>query len=588
MTEGPSPATATPEARRFERVATLMRELGSTLELDELLRRAEEGIREHVDYDTFAVLLLDEYGRELSFRFAVGYPAAVVEKWRFGLGQGLVGLAAQTQRILRVGDVLEDPRYIGATPGVRSEMAIPLVVQNRTVGVLDVASHKPDNFTEIHEQLLTFLAGYLANGVENGRLFENVRDQARTLSLLHECSRELASILDRDRLLQRVADLVCRLIDYDLFSVMLWNERTQLLEHTFSLGSSPGFCKKHGFPLGHGVTGTVAALRQPMRVPNVHLNPHYRNCGHGVEVRSELAVPLVFKDALIGVLDLESLRYDAFSERQEQMLSTLASYVAVALENARLYEKVSEDERRLELDLETAREIQKGLLPAAAPKVAGLDLAIAYRPARQLGGDFYDFLPYGPQRLALAVGDVAGKGTPAALLASMAVGVTRGRVVEQASDPAAMLAQINAAMIQHHVDNRFVAMIFAVYDAGARSLVLASAGFPRPFLLRADAIEELALDGVPLGMFSRVEHRQLRVDLHAGDTVVLFSDGISEALDPARDDPGTTHRLGAVLTDLAGRPAAEVAAGVIQATEAFGGSEATADDDRTVVVLRVE
>jgi phosphoserine phosphatase RsbU/P len=584
MNEPRTPTMA--DARLFERLASLVRELGSTLELDELLRRVAEGIREYVDYDTFAVLLLDEFGRELRFRFAEGYPTEVVERWRFGMGQGLVGLAAQTQAILRVADVHDDDRYIGASAGVRSEMAIPLVVQNRTVGVIDVASKKPGNFTEVHEQLLTFLAGHLANGIENARLYENVREQARALSLLHECSRELASILDRDKLLKRVAELVERLIAYDLFSVMLWNEQSQELDHTFSLGSNPGFCKKHGFPLGYGVTGTAAALRQPMRIPNVHLSPYYRNCGHGVEVRSELAVPLVFKDRLIGVLDLESTRYDAFSEQQEQMLSTLASYVAVALENARLYEKVSEGEHRLELDLETAREIQKGLLPSSAPKTPNLELAYAYRPARQLGGDFYDFLPYGKERLAIAVGDVAGKGTPAALLASMAVGVLRGRVVEHPLEPAAMLGEINLALAAHRVDNRYVVLLFAVFDTSDRSLTIASGGFPRPLLVRDGQVEEVHIEGVPLGMFPQVEYQQVRLDLRPRDLVVFASDGVSEALEPAQD--GGERRLPLVLIELATSSAQEIADGLMRAAEQSVDTTRADADDRTIVVLRVE
>ncbi len=357
-----------------EFVAELVEGLGSTLELEELLGRVSADVEKLVDYDTFAVLLLEDLGQELYFHYAAGFPEDVVQKWKFGMGQGLVGTAAKNQQILRVGDVKEDDRYIGAAPQIRAEMAIPLIVKGRTIGVLDVGSQSPVHFTERHERLLTFLAGHLANSIENARLYSSVRNQARTLSLLHESSRELTSILDRDKLLRTVAELVKRLIDYQLFSVMLWNESTQVLEHTFALGFDTGFCKKDGFALGYGVTGNAAALRQPIRVPNVHLNPHYTDCGHGVEVRSELAVPLVFKDRLIGVLDLESVEYNAFTEQHEQMLSTLASYIAIALENARLYEKVSEDERRLESDLETAREMQKGLLPGSVPRIEGFDV----------------------------------------------------------------------------------------------------------------------------------------------------------------------------------------------------------------------
>ncbi len=466
------------------------------------------------------------------------------------------------------------------------DLAYAMLVKGRTIGVLDVGSERPDHFTERHERLLTFLAGHLANSIENARLYSSVRNQARTLSLLHESSRELTSILDRDKLLRTVAVLVKRLIDYQLFSVMLWNESTQVLDHTFALGFDTGFCKKDGFALGYGVTGNAAALRQPIRVPNVHLNPHYTDCGHGVEVRSELAVPLVFKDRLIGVLDLESVEYNAFTEQHEQMLSTLASYIAVALENARLYEKVSEDERRLESDLETARGIQKGLLPASVPRIEGLEVGFGYQPARQLGGDFYDFLPYGPDRLAVAVGDVAGKGTPAALYGSLAVGILRGRVVEKTWEPGEMLGEINRQLERHQIDNRFVAMMFGVVDRSDSSLTLANAGLPRPLLVRDGKVEELQVDGIPLGMFSSVQHKELRLELQPGDVVVMSSDGIYESIGHDREEFGV-RKLQALLIEQADRPASEIADSVLRSAEHYVRETAHESDDRTVVVLKV-
>lgn len=569
-----------------EALARLVEQFRSTLELDEVLENVNRGLRELLDYDTFAVLLLDQLGRELYFRFASGYPEAVVRNWRFGLGQGLVGTAAATRETIRVGDVRDDPRYIGAAPRVRSEIAVPLVVKGRTVGVLDVASEHPGRFLRDAQWLLEFLAGPLATAIENARLYENVRQQARTLTVMHEISRELTAILDRERLLQRLAEMVKRVVDYRLFSVMLWNEETQLLEHSFALGYDAGFTKKGGFPLGYGVTGTVAALRRSMRVPNTHLDPHYVGCGHSLDVRSELAVPLVSKDRLIGVLDLESTEYNAFTKEHEQLLSTLSSYVAVALENARLYERVSEGERRLERDLELAREIQKGLLPDGVPPIAGLDAAAVYRPAQRLGGDFYDFLPYGPERLGFAVGDVAGKGTPAALYAALAVGVLRGHVVEHPCDPEEMLLQMNRQLRSHRLDNRFVAMAFGVYDGPSRSLLLASAGFPRPLHVHDGLVRELPVEGLPLGLLPDVKHHELRLDLAPGDLVVFASDGVHESVN-ARCEEFGARGLASSLAALASGSAREVADGLLASAERYVEDPHVEPDDRTVVVFKV-
>jgi len=567
-------------------LAKLVGDFGSTLDLDQIFANVAEGIRAHVDYDTFAILMLDELGQQLEFRFAVGFPEEVVSNWRFGLGQGIVGTSAQNREVVRVDDVEADERYISATD-IRCELAIPLVVKNRTIGVLDVGRRTEGHFTEGEEQLLRFLARRVANGIENARLYENVRDQASMLSLINEVSRDLTSILDREKLLRRVAELVKRLIDYQVFSVMLWCDEDNILENTFQLAFDERFVQKGGFALGQGITGTAAAQRQPIRVPNVHLNPLYRQCGHDVEVRSELAVPLVFEGRLIGVIDLESTEYNAFSEQHEQMLVTLASYVAVALENARLYERVRDDERRLEEDLDTARQLQVGLLPRAAPQTEGLEIAFAYEPARQLGGDFYDFMHCGGGQFAIAVGDVAGKGAPAALYGALAVGTLRARVAENTCDPAATLFEMNRHLLQPEIDNRFVAMAFGIFNAEKKTIAIANAGFARPTLVRDGKVVEVAVEGVPLGLLPGSTYDERTLQLETGDLVVFASDGITEAQD-TRCEQFSQRKMEALLAGSTGRDAQEVADDLMRASHAFAvGTPVDLHDDRTVVVLKV-
>jgi sigma-B regulation protein RsbU (phosphoserine phosphatase) len=564
----------------------LAEELNSTLEIEEVLHKVAERVKPRVGYDTFAILLLDPLGQHLTFRLAIGFPREVLTQWRFGFGQGIVGIVAQTGRIIRVDDVRGDPRYINAGGDARSELALPLMARNRTIGVLDVTSREPAYFTDCHQKILAFLAGHLANAIENARLYDNLREQARSLSLLHEVGRELTSILELEPLMRKVAEIVKRLVDYQVFSLVLWDEERRVLEQAFSLKCDQRFLAKSDIPLGYGITGTAAAMRQPLRVPNVHIDPRYVRCGHEVEVRSELAVPLVFEDRLIGVIDMESTEYNAFSEQHEQMLATMASYLAIAIENARLYKRVSRDEQRLADDLATAREIQKGLLPDAAPKVRGLEVAFAYEPARTLGGDFYDFLPYGDGRLAIAVGDVAGKATAAALQGSLAIGTLREHVVAHPCDPADMLVHMNHRLQQPRLDSRFVAMAFAVFDSGAGTLTVANAGFPRPHVLRGGRVEEIPVQGLPLGVMPDPRYEQCSLQLGVGDVVVFCSDGLHECLDRSGEEFGI-ERLEARLIELAGAPGFEIAHGLLRATDIHAGAGSEPQDDRTIVVLKV-
>lgn len=558
--------------------------LNASLDLRSGLERLAELLRRSMPFDTFAVLLLDDIGQDLRFHFAVGIDPEVVEHWRFGRGQGIVGTVAATGEPRVADDVRLDPLYISTDDAIRSEAAIPLVTKNRTIGVLDVASAETGFFTAEHLQVLQLIAGHLATAIDNSRLYANLRKQTQTLSALHEASRELTAILDRRELLKRVGEIVRRQIDTSYFNVLLWQEDEQLLRSIYSAG--PGGCGEgYALPLGHGLCGTAAALRQPVRVPNVEIDPRYERCGHA-DVRSELAVPLVFKERLVGVLDLESDRYNAFGEDDERFLATLASYVAIALENAKLYERLRDDEQKLALDLQTARGIQKYLLPKKTPWVPGLQLAVAYKPARHLGGDLYDILSYGEHQTAIVVGDVAGKGTAAALYGSLVIGMLRGYAAESCDDPAVVLRYLNEELGLLEIEHRFVAMTHAVFDRRDRTLTLANAGLPYPYLVRGGEIEEVRASGVPVGGMKEPEYAQVELTLEEGDVVLLASDGIEEQLD-ARHEAFGSDRLREVLSELAGQSARAVADGVLAATDRFLGPGRAASDDRTVVVLKV-
>ncbi len=562
------------------------RDLNAATDFQQGLQQVAERLGQYVHFDTFAVLLLDDHGRELKFEFAVGFPKDVLEHWRFGLGQGIVGTAAQTGESILVHDTAEDTRYIHATDRVRSELALPLVTKRRTIGVLDLGSYEPNSFDREQQRLLSSLADHLASAVENAQLYQNMRRQAQTLSLLHEASREMASILDRGTLLERVAELLRPLIDYDLFSVLLWNETERMLEPRVALFSE-GLPNSDSspLPLGQGICGTAAALRQSIRVPNVELDPRYVSCVENLQVRSELAVPLFFKESLIGVIDLQSLKYDAFTAHDEQFLSTLAASLAIALENARLYEELQTDEARLESDLNAAREIQRQLLPKQSPWMPGIQIAVAYEPARHLAGDFYDFVPYGDGKIALTVADVSGKGTSAALYGSLAVGTIREYARRSQPCPAKMQAALNNKLKQLSIDNRFLAMTFGVLDGGNRTLWLSNSGLPRPYLLRGRSVVNLEATGVPLGLFADQTYEEIRVDLGPGEAVVICSDGIEES--PNHDDEEFGPlRIEDTLRRLAHLPAEEIANGLLEAVRRHSLGEERSDD-RTVLVLKV-
>jgi phosphoserine phosphatase RsbU/P len=412
-------------------------------------------------------------------------------------------------------------------------------------------------------------------------------EQAQSMALLYEISHELTSILDREELLRRIAERVKKLVDYHVFSVMLWNESTQMLESVFSQRYENALPSRFQMPLHQGITGAAAAERRTIRVVDVRLDPRYVSCGEEVEVRSELVVPLLLRDRLVGVLDLESTKPHAFSAEHERLLNILGSYIAVALENSRLFEDARENQTRLLNDLETAREIQRQLLPSGAKEIPGLDVATAYVPARELGGDFYDLLPYGVGRLAIANGDVSGKGTAAALYGSLAIGILRELVHDNEASPSEMLGQLNSRLLAARLDARFIAMQFAVYDAALRELTIANAGGTLPLLIRNREVTEINVAGMPLGLLPEAEYDEVTLSLLTGDVVVFASDGIHESMNKEQEEYGIDRLKELLSTVSSADPGFKVAQRIVKATDDHTGPGRQPHDDRTLLVLRV-
>ena len=420
-----------------------------------------------------------------------------------------------------------------------------------------------------------------------GSVFVTQPTQAQTLSLLYEISHELTSILDREELLRRIAERVKTLVNYDVFTVMLWDEPAQMLESVFAMRYEDTIPSRFQMPLNQGITGAAAAERRTIRVVDVRLDPRYLQYGNDVEVRAELVVPLLRQDRLIGVLDLESTQPHAFTAEHERLLNILGSYIAVALENARLFEQAKETQVRLQSDLDMAREIQRQLLPSGAREIPGLDLATAYIPARELGGDFYDLLPYGVGRLAVVTGDVSGKGTAAALFGSMAIGILRELVHDTDASASKMLHELNVRLLAARLDARFIAMQFGIYDAARRELNVSNAGGTLPLLVRNGEVTEINVTGMPLGLLPEAEFDEQTLSLMPGDVVVFASDGVQESMNKDQEEFGT-DRLKALLSTVAPEdPGYTVAQRIVRATDEHSGAGRMPHDDRTLMILRV-
>jgi sigma-B regulation protein RsbU (phosphoserine phosphatase) len=557
--------------------------VNTTLDLDTTLRRVAELVRKVIDYEIFGILLLNEKTQELYFRFSVGFSPEVADRMRIKVGEGVTGVAAQRREAVLVGDVSADPRYISALPNVRSELAVPLIVKNRVIGVIDIESPLADHFTEEHKSLLTLIGSRMAVGIENARLYTRATRQARTLLLLNEIARELTSILNLDEVLKRVGELLQRLIDYQMFSILLLDPAGEILQHRFSLRFQENIHLKHDIPLGKGVVGFAAQSREAVLVKDVKKDTRYIETNP--ETRSELAVPLIYKDKVIGVLDLEHTRRGFFTEDHQRTITTLAAQIAIAIENARLYEQIARQERRLERDMSLARELQFRLLPQSRPKVAHLDIAAKFSPARAIGGDLYDFINYSQSRTGLVIGDVSGKGAPAAIYAALVSGIIRSHAPIEPG-PAEMLAAVNYSLAERRIEAQFVSVIYALWDDVNRTLQVANSGLPRPVYCHNGKTQLIEATGLPLGLFDDADYEEFTFQASDDDVFVFFSDGILDATNKAGDLFGRT-RLEKIIAEQCVNSAEAMVKAIFKAAAEHARGVETFDD-QTVVAIKVK
>ena len=590
MTEPVTPATAAPPNIR-ELVITLFelgREITSVLNLDQLLQKIPQLIARITKFQAFAVYLLDPRGEELSIAYAVGYPDDVVWTLRVKVGQGLVGTAVAEGLPLLVNDVHADPRYVEAVPGSNAELVVPLRRKGRVIGALNLLSDTKGQFTEIDEMLLRQFGAHVAVAIENARLFEHEREYTSTLETLSEIGREFGAILNLDELLTRIANLARRVIDYRTFGILLVNDRTGELEIKVAMRYGDKIKMPH-VKLGEGLVGYAALHKVPVNVPDVSADPRYIKVVDAT--RSELVIPLMLKDRCIGVFDLESPELDAFSKRHIDILTLLASQAAVAIENARLYETIRSNEVRLEKEIRFAQRVQAALLPVELPKrIRHVDVAARLEPARGLGGDFYDFLAPEPNSLVVAVGDVSGKGVPAALYSAFAGELIRSRTFRrryapERFTPSGVLMSSNIILHERQLEEYYCTLCYALFDMKRRVVTMANSGLPYPIRCSDDVVKQVEIAGVPLGLFAGTTYDEISYDLAPGDVYVFCSDGVFDANNARGQEFGLERTL-QIVKDVRQQPAREIVNAIFSAVQDFRG-DTPPNDDMTAVAVRI-
>jgi phosphoserine phosphatase RsbU/P len=551
-----------------------------TLDLDQLLADVAHIIQRVTPYDLFAILLFNEKRQDLRIRYAVGHREEVIRSLSIALGEGVTGTAALRREPILVGDVRSDPRYLRSVDAVRTELAVPMTARGKLVGVIDLESTRVNAYTEYDRALLRLIAARVAIAIDNARLYRRVDRQNRTMKTLGNISREFSSILDLNELLRKIASTVRDLISYDAFSILDIDHQARALRHLFSIRYDERV-NIDNVPLGKGITGAAAESREVIRVHDTAKDPRY--IASHPDIRSEVAVPLILQDRVLGVIDLESSRIGHFTDDHVRTLTLLAPQIASSVENARLYQELAARERRMEEDLMAARELQRVLLPDGSPEITGLEAVVRLRPAREISGDIYDVFERTDGSFVVAFGDVSGKGAAAALYGSLVSGLLRTQAPRHRG-PAELLKALNDILVERKVEARYVTLFIMLWNPATRRIVMANAGALPPMVCRGGDILKVRVEGVPLGLLADREYEEVDFSAQPDDTIVLYSDGITDHVNAAGTEYGR-GRLAHVVRSHCNGATCDLVGAIFTELDKFS---TTAFDDQTVFVMKVQ
>jgi len=538
----------------------------SVLDPDALLPAIAKQLRGLVKYETLVLYLVSPEGT-LNVAHAEGEPKA---------------LANTTTGGAQVLETVEKREALVRSHDSIHVLTQPLLYGEKLVGVLGLEANQSRTFGKRGVSLVQMIAGNLATAIENATLHRDARWYAGLLAMLYEAGKEMGSILELATLCDHVAEIVHRVVDYEMFAIFLVDEKANELV-LVTARQMATIAPQRRIALTEGLTGAAASSKEPVIVGDVREDSRY--IAVEPDVRSELVMPLVFKGKVVGVFDLESRELNRFTHEHIKVLTPLASQVAVAIENARLYEDITKRETRYRKELSIAQRIQEGLFPEDSPKGARWEASARFVPARELAGDLFDFYDLDEQRLGVCVGDVAGKGVPAALFGAFTSGTIRARAFQKAA-PKEILYRANRSLFRRAVEGLYCALSYALFDFQANEVRIVNAGLPFPIHFKAaeKKAEQIVLPGIPLGLFDNVVYDEVVIPAQAGDVFVFHSDGVTEAWN-GKEEFGTA-RLAALVAKHAHKSAEDIGAEIEKALRSWA-KKHLANDDVTLVIVRV-
>lgn len=485
-----------------------------------------------------SLLLTERETGDLIFDIVIGDKGDVIKGEKVPKGKGIAGLVAETHQPIVVDDVKKDRRFFDGIDKIskfitKSILCVPMIVMGEFVGVLEIVNAiGRDCFDEWDLQKAQYVADQAAVAINNRRLYDDLMKRIDEITSLYEVSQSISFSGSEDDLLQNILNSLSTSMGARRASIFLHDPERQRL----SLKASVGLPEQAGIDpeirMSDSVTGYVFQNGDPMIVTDIRMElpSQFKSPDRNYSTHSFISLPIMHQKKTIGVISLaDKKNTNNFDSYDLRVLSTVSSQIAEIYQNL-LNQKHAEDRKRLAREIDIAAEIQKKILPVIPESLNGHRLAAFNRPAKEIGGDFYDFFKFDNNKFGLLVADVSGKGIPAALFMGTARNVVRAETRIDRS-PARLLKNANYLIYQDSESGMFVTLFYVVVDSHNSIFTYGNAGHNTQLLIKnSGKIITLSAKGKALGLVDIDEYEERVQFFEQGDLLLLFTDGIIEHL----------------------------------------------------------
>lgn len=565
------------------------RRFNSTLEYEELIESVLQLVASAVNSEASLVFRIDHNRSNMRIRYMNCSTDCKMQIFEQELNKGIVGWVSQFKEPVLILDAKSDERFDSemwkdVDIDFKCVISVPLIGKGQMIGVIEAINKIDGEFNESDLDVLTGLANQIAVAIDNANLYRQAKRDVLEKNLLYEIGKKLSSSLNLNEVLKEIVDALKQAVKFTAGGVFILNPDKEEIDSVYTSGYENCSSSDLHLKFGQGLVGYVAKTGEGIIVSDVSNNEHYidMHCN----TKSEMLVPIEVDGRVIGVFNVESDILNAYDHNDLSLLSTLATSAAVSIERARLYEQLVAGQK-IQQQLSIARQIQMSFLPKTDLDLADYDISGENIPSEEVGGDYYDFINIVDKQIGIAIGDVSGKGIPAALLmasfrASLIAEIRNNYSIRT------ICQKVNQLLFESMESGNFVTAVYGVLDAKNHIFTFANCGHNFPLHIKKNGEVKYLQEGGPvLGVSADATFEDCPIYIDVGDIIILYTDGVVEVFNDKGEEYGDKRLLKIIKNNL-DKNTKEIRDLIYEDTKKFASKNHSFDDFTMIVLKRLK